>query len=120
MPRGDGTGPMGTGPRTGRGAGGCGGGNAAGFATSGAGLGFGRGRGGHRGQRGGHGRRNMYHATGLTGWQRAAMDAGTTPAANATPTENIERQTLETEIGAMQSHLDAMKKRLEELEAENV
>ncbi len=112
MPRGDGTGPMGMGPMTGRAAGFCAGGGVAGFASSGQGLGFGRGRGG------GRGRRNMFYATGLTGWQRAAMNAGTTPAANAASTVNAEKQPLETEIGALRSQLDAMAKRLAELEAE--
>ena len=60
----------------------------------------------------------MFYATGLTGRHRAAMDAGTTSAANATPSVNVAKQTLETEIGAMQSQLDAMKKRLAEHEAE--
>jgi hypothetical protein len=115
MPQRNGTGPMGTGPMTGRGAGYCGGRGVAGIASRGPGLGFGRGRGGGRG---GHGRRNMFYATGLTGWQRAAMDAETAPAATATPTVNVEKPTLEAEIGAMQSQLDAMKTRLAELEAE--
>ena len=46
MPGGDGTGPMGMGPMTGRGAGFCGGSGVPGFASRGPGLGFGRGRGG--------------------------------------------------------------------------
>jgi hypothetical protein len=58
----------------------------------------------------------MFNATGLTGWQHAAMDAEATPAATASPTVDVEKQTLETEIGAMQSQLDAMKKRLAEIE----
>lgn len=47
MPRGDGTGPAGTGPMTGRGAGFCAGFRVPGFLNSspGRGLGFGRGRG---------------------------------------------------------------------------
>ena len=58
MPGRDNTGPLGQGPKTGRGRGFCGGG--------------GRGRGGYgRGWR----RRNMFHATGLTGWQRDALAA---------------------------------------------
>ena len=113
MPGRDGTGPMGLGPMTGRGAGYCGGRNAAQGAGRGLGLGF---RGGRGAGRGGYGRRNMFNATGLTGWQRAAMAAEATPAATASPTVNVEKQTLETEIGAMQSQLDAMKKRLAEIE----
>jgi hypothetical protein len=59
----------------------------------------------------------MFHATGLTGWQRAAMNTGTAPATTATPTEDAAKDTLETEIGEMQSQLDAMKTRLAEIEA---
>lgn len=55
MPRGDGTGPMGIGPMTGRGAGFC-----SGFASPGYGYGFGAGR----------GFRQMFYATGLHGWSR--------------------------------------------------
>ena len=113
MPGRDGTGPMGLGAMTGRGAGYCGGRGAA----QGVGRGLGRGfRGGRGAGRGGHGRRNMFNATGLTGWQRAAVDAETAPAATVAPTADAEKQAVETEIGAMQSQLDAMKKRLAELE----
>jgi len=111
MPRGDGTGPMGRGPMTGRGLGFC-----AGLAVPALmGLAFGRGRGGRGG---GRGWRNMFHATGLTGWQRAAM-AGTAPSSTtAAPTAEAEKQFLETQVGAMQSQLDEVKKRLAELETE--
>jgi hypothetical protein len=72
MPRGDGTGPAGMGPMTGRGAGYC-----AGYPTPGyMNPGFGRGvwGGGYWGGRGGgRGYRNWYRATGLPGWQRASM-----------------------------------------------
>ena len=74
MPGGNRTGPTGQGPQTGRGLGYCGGYQAPGSATAGGrGLGGrGRGRGGGGRGQGGRGRRNMFHATGLTGWQRAA------------------------------------------------
>jgi len=114
MPRGDGTGPMGMGPMTGRGAGFCGGRGIAGFVSS-PGLGFGRGRGGRGG---GYGRRNMFYATGLTGWQRAAMDVSAPSAAAAAPTAETEKQFLETQVEMMQSQLDEVKKRLAELDAE--
>lgn len=69
MPRGDRSGPMGMGPRTGRAAGFCAGYPAAGHANPLPGRGaFGGG-----GGRGGRGHRNWYYATGLTGWQRAAQ-----------------------------------------------
>ena len=69
MPRGDGTGPWGAGPMTGRGVGHCAGYEQPGFANPGPGFaGVGRGPGGGRG---GRGFRNRFYATGLTGWQRA-------------------------------------------------
>lgn len=74
MPGGDGTGPTGMGPMTGRGAGYCAGFAMPGFVNRGFGGGFfggGRGRGG-----GGRGRRNMFYATGLPGWARAGMGIG--------------------------------------------
>lgn len=45
---------------------------AAGAPPAGRGMGYGR---GGRGGRSGRGYRNQYYATGLTGWQRAQMDA---------------------------------------------
>jgi len=57
MPRGDGTGPMGMGPMSGRGMGFCAGYQAPGY----AGTGFGWRCGGGRGR----GFRNMYYASGL-------------------------------------------------------
>jgi hypothetical protein len=108
MPRGDGTGPMGMGPMTGRGAGYCGGRDAAGFVS----------RGGRAGRGGGYGRRNMFHATGLTGWQRTAMSASAPSATTAAPTTEAERQLLETQVRAIQSQLDEVKKRLAEFEAD--
>ena len=112
MPGGDRTGPMGRGPMTGRGLGFC-----AGLAVPALmGLAFGRGRGGRGG---GRGRRNMFYATGLTGWQRAAMGAAAAPsAATVAPTAETEKQFLETQVEMMQSQLDEVKKRLAELHAE--
>lgn len=71
MPGGDGTGPMGMGPATGRAAGYCSGNAVPGYATFAGGrgfFGFGRGRGFGGG---GWGRRNRFYATGLPGWARA-------------------------------------------------
>lgn len=67
MPFGNGRGPAGMGPMTGRAAGFCAGYSLPGYANpiQGRGLvgpGFGRG--------GGRGRRRWFYATGLTGWQR--------------------------------------------------
>ncbi len=59
MPRGDGTGPAGMGPMTGRSAGFCAGFDVPGYANPVCcGFGFGRGT------------RRMFHATGLPGWAR--------------------------------------------------
>ncbi|OGH98034.1 MAG: hypothetical protein A2104_01045 [Candidatus Melainabacteria bacterium GWF2_32_7] len=64
MPRRDGTGPLGSGPMTGRGLGNC---ISFGFpilAEAVAGFCFGKRR----------GWRNMFKSTGLTGWQRAHLE----------------------------------------------
>ncbi|MGQ9635654.1 MAG: DUF5320 domain-containing protein, partial [Bryobacteraceae bacterium] len=86
MPFGDRTGPLGQGPRTGRGAGLCGGSAAPGNMNPTRGRGF-----GGRGGGGGRGWRNWLHATGLTGWQRAAgwpaVNAGQPGVASAGPEE---------------------------------
>lgn len=93
MPAGDGTGPRGQGPMTGRGAGYCSGYDAPGWANPMPGRGYGAawgggyggaygggygggyggfGRGGAWGGRGGGWRhRNVYYATGVPGWARA-------------------------------------------------
>lgn len=118
MPGGDGTGPMGMGPMTGRVAGYCAGYGVPGFMNTTPGRG-GWGRGG-----GGWGRRNRFYATGLTGWQRAAMGgpsfAGPGPyAAPFTPTVTREQELdlLKGQAGYFEDALDGIKKRLEELEA---
>ena len=84
MPRGDGTGPAGMGPMTGRAAGICAGNDAPGFMSRAGGRGFWR-RGGGRG--GGRGWRHWFHATGLPGWRRAAIGgpAFGTPGSHAAP-----------------------------------
>ena len=119
MPRGDGTGPMGTGPMTGRGAGFCGG-AAPGFISrmGGAFLGRGRGRGGRGG---GRGWRNMFYATGLTGWQRAAMASTGVPfGADAEPpaaSPEEELQRLKQQADQASAVLEEVRKRMSELEA---
>jgi hypothetical protein len=60
----------------------------------------------------------MFYATGLTGRQRAAMAVSTPLATTAAPTAEAEKQFLETQVGAIQSQLDDVKKRLAELAAE--
>jgi len=129
MPRGDGTGPMGFGPMTGRAAGYCAGYPVPGFMNPvggrGMGMGFGRGRGG------GWGRRNWYYATGQPGWARAgwAPAWGTPPytgaaygAAPYTPqmpqmTGEQELDMLKTQAEQFKGALDEIQKRIGELEA---
>ena len=112
MPRGNGNGPQGMGPMTGRAAGLCAGFSVPGYlnpAGSGFGGGFGRGRGGGRGGFG-RGFRNMFFATGLPGWARSGV-AGTAGAAD-------EKQVLTSQADALRAQLDGIQKRLSQLESE--
>ena len=140
MPGGDGTGPGGMGPMTGRAAGYCAGYPVAGFMNPVGGRGYwGWGRGG-----GGRGRRNRFYATGLTGWQRGAYGypayggaqpygapfgypaySGAAPygAPYATPfaptmTAQQEIDGLKGQAEYFEDALDGIKKRIGELEAE--
>lgn len=118
MPRGDGTGPASLGPMTGRGAGYCAGYPVAGFLNR---L-FGRGFGGSWGRGGGFGWRNRFYATGLTGWQRAGMGAAPPyapygPDYGAPFTREQQMDALKGQAGYLQSELEAIRKRLAELEA---
>jgi len=135
MPAGDGTGPRGMGPMTGRGAGYCAGYGAPGYANPmpGRGFGMGWGRGGGWGGGWGRGRgwRNMYYATGLPGWARygyaptggAPPAWGTPPAAaygpyGAPPTPEQETEFLKTQAEWLKEQLDAISQRITELEQE--
>ncbi|MBN1155541.1 DUF5320 domain-containing protein [candidate division KSB1 bacterium] len=111
MPGGDRTGPTGMGPMTGRGAGLCAGYSVPGYLNPGVGFYghrfFGR---GFRG--GGHGRRNMYYATGLPFWARY-------PEQSVYPGEfNPENEMtfLKDQAKYFQSALDQINKRINELE----
>jgi hypothetical protein len=112
MPGGDRTGPVGLGPMTGRGAGFCAGYSMPGYANPVGGRGFfGRGRGfGMRG--GGRGRRNWFYAAGLPGWAGAGYQAGFP----AEPTAEQEQQDLKQQAQYLRDSLDAVNKRIEELE----
>ncbi len=120
MPRGDGTGPMGQGPMTGRAAGFCAGYSAPGYVNPVYGGGFfGRGRGFFGRGGGGRGFRNMYYATGLTGWQRAPMTSpafvGAYPyAGEVTPKQ--EADILKNEADVLKSQLEDIQGRIETLE----
>jgi len=124
MPGGDGTGPMGMGPMTGRAAGYCAGYGAPGFVNPVAGRGFGawgRGR--------GRGWRNQYYATGLTGWQRAGMGGAAygAPWPYAAPygapfapvmAREQELDMLKGQAEYLEDALEGVRKRLQELEAQ--
>ncbi len=113
MPGGDRTGPMGEGPMTGRAMGFC-----AQFPVPGRGnrrfgagrLGLGRGR--------GRGWRNWFYATGLTGWQRAALGqpAWGKPAAAAPSTEAQELAVLKQQAENLSQTLEQINQRIEEIE----
>jgi len=119
MPRGDGTGPLGMGPMTGRAAGYCAGYEMPGYANPmpgrGMGMGFGRGRGfAGPGRGGGRGHRHWFYATGMPGWMRF----GGYGMPSVKPDPEAEKQALKNHADAMQAELDAIKKRLAELEGE--
>ncbi len=98
MPAGNGTGPMGMGSMTGRGAGYCSGSEMPGYANGG---GFGRGF----GFGGGRGRRNRFFAAAPQG--RFAQQGAFDPAAD--------QQGLKNQIEALQSQLEDIQKRLAEM-----
>lgn len=122
MPRGDGTGPAGMGPMTGRAAGYCAGYSTPGFTNpvGGRGAGFGRGFGGGRGLglgfRGGRGR-------GAWGAPYAPTYAATPapyapPAYGAAPTRQQEVDALNQQAQYFEEALGDIRKRIEELEAD--
>jgi len=128
MPRGDGTGPWGQGPMTGRGAGFCGGYEMPGYAnpTLGGGFGWGgRGGGGGRargfgGGGGGRGRRNMYWATGMPGWARVGPFPGPgvgAPAYGAGMSKSEEVEVLKQQAEYFKANLEDIEKRLQAMES---
>ena len=115
MPGGDGTGPAGLGPMTGRRAGYCSGNSAPGYANPipRRGMGFGRGMGRGRGFR------RMAFA------QVAPIDRVAPVYPAQQPTKEQEKQYLENEVkaieveeNALKQDLEAVKKRLDELKKE--
>ena len=105
MPRGNGTGPMGAGPMTGRAAGYCAGFERPGFANFAGGGGFGRGMGMGRGAGFGRGRgfgfRNRFFAN----------EAQQAPAMTA----EQEKEYMKNNIKALEDELEAAKQYLEKL-----
>jgi len=117
MPRGDGTGPMGLGPMTGRAAGYCAGYEIPGYMNPLFGRGgFGR---GWFGRGGGRGWRNWYYATGLPGWSRAQYAYPPFPPAwGNVPTPNPQEETelLKEQAQFLKQQLEQIEKRMEDLE----
>ncbi|MBN1956399.1 MAG: DUF5320 domain-containing protein [Anaerolineae bacterium] len=125
MPAGDGSGPRGMGPMTGRGTGYCAGYGAPGYANPvpGRGMGMGWGRGGAWGR--GRGWRHMYYATGQPGWARYGYGPawGPPPPAaygpyGAAPTREQETDFLKSQAEMLKQELDAISQRITELEQE--
>lgn len=119
MPGGDGTGPAGMGPMTGRAAGYCAGYSVPGYMNPYGGR-FARGGRAFGGGFGGRGRRNWYYATGLPGWARYNMGyparggiTGYPFAPDIGPDE--EKELLKSQSEALQKQLDEIKARMEEL-----
>jgi hypothetical protein len=118
MPRGDSTGPMGRGPTTGRQAGYCAGYNMPGSLNNacGRGMGMGFGRGANFGGRGdGFRRRNRFFATGVPG--RAQSGRFSASFQQADP--ETEKQALKSQAEYLQSEMETIKKRLDELNAKD-
>ena len=118
MPRGDRTGPMGMGMRTGRGAGYCSGEDRPGYATAGYGYRCGWGPGRGRGY-GGAGPGRGFAA----GWRRSRegrgpqggrYGIGMAPYGQSDP--NNEKRSLARQAEDLQVQLDAVRKRLDEID----
>ena len=107
MPRGNGTGPAGQGPMTGRAAGYCAGYEVPGFANASPVRGF-RGRGRGNGGGGGFGWRNRFNATGMIGGQPEAM--GSTGI-----TAQQELAMLVNQVENFENIIDGLRKNIEEL-----
>lgn len=106
MPFGDGTGPVGAGPATGRGMGFCRGYNTPGYASAGWGMGrgaFGRGR----------GWRNRYYATGQPFWGRY------TPVPEPQVNAANEMDYLKDQAEYLKNSLEAINKRISDLEKDS-
>jgi len=115
MPAGDGTGPMGMGPMTGRALGYCAGLPEPGYMNLMPGRGMGRGRGYGRGRGRGWGR--GYYGAGLAGWGReATVPYVNTPQPYAPPTPEQQAGALKAQATELERALQAIKTRIDELE----
>ncbi len=114
MPRGDGTGPAGMGPMTGRAAGYCAGYDRPGFTNPaggrmGAGFGWGRGRG-------------MGYGRGMGRWgypAAAPYNAPYNPYGQYGYTPEQEKEILQNQAKSIENELKQIQKRLSDLEAES-
>ncbi len=115
MPGGDGTGPMGIGQMTGRGAGYCAGFPVPGYMNPMPGRGWGMGRGWGRGAGWGRGRgwRHGYYPMGVPGEIPAY---GVAPYYTA-PSAEHEAQALKAQAVSIEGTLDEIRRRIAELEA---
>ena len=106
MPRGDGTGPVGMGPMTGRGMGYCSGYPVPGFTNAGFGM------------RRGRGFRRMYYATGLPGWARdGAYSYGFAPYdGTGVISEADEKTALKNQADYLEKQLKEARERLKGFE----
>jgi hypothetical protein len=118
MPRGDGTGPMGMGPMSGRSAGYCAGYDMPGYANPAFGRGYfgpGMGRGGGRGRR----FRHWFYATGLPFWARMNPFSRWSPAGYAPPMDKAtEIDMLKAETADLEDALKQAHERLAKLQEE--
>jgi len=117
MPAGDGTGPRGMGPMTGRGAGYCAGYDAPGYANPMPGRGFGMGWGRGRGWGGGRGRGRFGYAPAWGTPPAAAYGPYGAPPTQP-PTREQETEFLKSQAEMLKEELDAISQRIAELEKE--
>jgi len=118
MPKGDRTGPTGSGAMTGHQAGYCAGYQTPGMANPVPGRGFRIGAFRRRGARG-HGWRNMFYATGRPGWMRYGHYG--VPAEYPAPYQQVDlnwdARELRNQADMLQAELDHIKKRLAEIKS---
>ena len=119
MPAGDGRGPIGSGPMTGRGAGYCAGYSVPGYANAARGggyFGFGRGRGG------GRGRGNRFNATDRPFWGRRFQNTPAPfgyeyPYTQPEFSADAEAKMLREQAEFMQKNIEALNERIRQLES---
>lgn len=111
MPRGDGTGPRGMGPMTGRGAGFCAGFVAPGYINPGMNYGMGYGMGYGRGR----GFRRQLYYTGVPAWDPTGYSAYS----GAFKPSEDEKEYLSSQVEVLENQLQQVKKRLKDINGED-